>query len=310
MAGVRLVGEAFEGYWRKVPSIKRQEFLIVTEGATRLAMLKRAEVDLATLIIDIYIEEVKKDPKLKLWFPISTSRWVLHIGPQDDPKSPWSDQRVRKAASLAIDRQTLVNVHAGGAKPISGLGMEGDALALVIPPDPYDPAKAKRLLAEAGYPNGFHGGKYYPYDGPFWPQGEMIGNYLKAIGITLDTILMERPSWTAFRTSGKLKGALYTETDGQPTIGGCLSYLLSTTSMGSHADVQALWKQYQKETSPKARKEVMTKLQTVIYDRMLAIPFRSSVSPSATGPRVKGTPYKVQPDIWFPAPFEDLELTQ
>ena len=148
-------------------------------------------------------------------------------------------------------------------------------MAAFFPPDPYDPEKARKLLAEAGYPQGFHGGTYYPYDGPFWPQGEMVANYLKAVGITLDTVLMERPSWTAHRSSGKLKGALYTETDGQPTVGGCLSYLLGTTSMGSHADLQALWSQYQRETVPKVRKELITKIQGIIYDRTLAIPFRS-----------------------------------
>ena len=49
VAGVKLVGEAFEEFWRKVPNIKRMEFLIVTDPATRLAMLRRGEVDMATL---------------------------------------------------------------------------------------------------------------------------------------------------------------------------------------------------------------------------------------------------------------------
>ena len=50
VAGVKLVAEAFEDYWRKVPNIKRLEFYIVSEPATRLAMVKRGEVDIATLM--------------------------------------------------------------------------------------------------------------------------------------------------------------------------------------------------------------------------------------------------------------------
>ncbi|MEW6333048.1 MAG: ABC transporter substrate-binding protein, partial [Thermodesulfobacteriota bacterium] len=54
VAGQRLVGEAFEGYWRKVPHIKRMEFHIISEPATRLAMVKRGEVDIATLMQGVY----------------------------------------------------------------------------------------------------------------------------------------------------------------------------------------------------------------------------------------------------------------
>ena len=51
--GVKLVGEAFEEFWRKVPDIKRMEFHSVSEPATRLAMVKRGEMDVATLMIDV-----------------------------------------------------------------------------------------------------------------------------------------------------------------------------------------------------------------------------------------------------------------
>ena len=78
--GVRLVGEAFEGYWRKVPNIKRMEFTTVSEPATRLAMVKRGETDVATLMIDVFYEDVKKDPKLRLLVP-SQSCTIADIPP-------------------------------------------------------------------------------------------------------------------------------------------------------------------------------------------------------------------------------------
>jgi ABC-type transport system substrate-binding protein len=53
---------------------------------------------------------------------------------------------VRKAASLAIDRQTLADVHMPGCGPIGSLGLPGDPMRVDFPPDPYDPEGAKKLL--------------------------------------------------------------------------------------------------------------------------------------------------------------------
>ncbi|MDP3039921.1 MAG: ABC transporter substrate-binding protein, partial [Deltaproteobacteria bacterium] len=62
VAGSRMVGEAFEGFWRKVPPIKRMEFHIIPEPATRLAMARRGEADIATLMQGVFYEDLKKDP--------------------------------------------------------------------------------------------------------------------------------------------------------------------------------------------------------------------------------------------------------
>ena len=193
--GVRLVGEAFEDYWRKVPHIKRIEFHTIPDTATRLAMLRRGEIDIATFMTDVFYEDVKKDPKLKLLHPQTPAKMVLSMATQWDPKSPWSDPRVRLAASLAIDRQDPGRYSHPWNGPIGSFGLEGDPLAVEFPPDPYDPERAKKLLAEAGYPKGFHGGKFYPYDGPYRAYGEQLATYWKAVGISVDTILLERPAW-------------------------------------------------------------------------------------------------------------------
>ena len=70
VAGQRLVAEAFDGFWRKVPSIKRLEFHIISEPATRLAMAQRGEVDIATLMQGVYYENLKKDKKLRMLAPL------------------------------------------------------------------------------------------------------------------------------------------------------------------------------------------------------------------------------------------------
>ena len=310
LTGVRLVGEAFEDYWRKVPQIKRMEFHYIPEPATRVAMLRRGEVDVATLLQGVFYEDVKKDPNLRLLEPLSPTRWMIYISAQWDPKSPWADARVRKAASLAIDRKTLADIFMPGCTGVGSLGLEGDPLAVQYPADPYDPAQAKKLLAEAGYAKGFQGGKFYPYGG-YWEYGEQIATNWKAVGISVELVLLDRPAWLAQRDGGKMKGTLFVDNPLAPTIGGRLAYLFSGTgSYGNYPEIQALWDQYQREYSPKARKDLISQIQKMTHDRTLWLPLTSTNSPAGFGPRIEGNPYRVQPLIWFTAPFEDIELAK
>src|SRR5438034_2449891 len=105
--GIELVVEAYEGFWRKTPAVKRLVFKSVPDEATRLAMLKRAEADVAYSIRGPNAEEVKRPAglTLKATFPTFTE-WIVFTE-QWDPKSPWSDKRVRLAANLAIDRKAI-----------------------------------------------------------------------------------------------------------------------------------------------------------------------------------------------------------
>src|SRR5882762_6776513 len=95
--GVELVMEAFEGYWRKVPSVKRLVFKSVPDSITRAAMLKRGEVDVAYLLDVPQAQEVKRDPTLKLAFSGGIAIFLLVFRFQWDPKSPGADQGVRVA---------------------------------------------------------------------------------------------------------------------------------------------------------------------------------------------------------------------
>jgi peptide/nickel transport system substrate-binding protein len=262
--GVKLVGEAFEQYWRKVPKIRRMEFYTVSEPGTRLAMVKRGEADIATLMQGVFYQDVKKSPNLRLLSPLSPTRHIVYFTTQWDPKSPWSDQRVRLAASLAIDRQTLADVQSPGSSPVGSISMEGDPMAVQLPAHPYDPARAKKLLAEAGYPNGLHGGRFYPFQGGYWPMGEQIANYWKAV-VFLDTVLsIGRPFGLAVRA--ERWGNVFIDSAIVP-IGGRLSWLLGAGAYGTYPDVQTPWEEYRKSTDPKIRKDLIAQVQKLIYEK-------------------------------------------
>ena len=306
--GVSLVGEAFKDYWRKVPNIKRIEFIRVPDPATRLAMVRRGEVDIATLMQGVFYEDVKKDKNLRLLHPLSPTIWIVHFTSQWDPSHPCSNPKVRKAMSLAIDRQTLADVHMPGCKGVGSIGFDEDPDSAKIPADPYDPEKARKLLAEAGYPKGLNAGTYYPHESGYWPMGEQMANYWKAIGVTVETKLLDRPAWVAHRQGMKMRNSIFFESSVAPTITGRLSYLFDSASYGNYPDIEKLWVELKRTVDFTKRHELLIQIQQMIYDRTMFIPLVNTNSPAAFGPRVKGNPYKIQPLIWFTAPIEDIEL--
>jgi len=118
--GVELVLEAFDGYWRKAPSVKRVVFKSVPDETTRAAALKRGEVDIAYYLTGPVAEDIRRTPGLKLSAARTNAVFFLDFVDQWDPKSPWHDQRVRLAASLAIDRKAVNEAEALGFSGLTG----------------------------------------------------------------------------------------------------------------------------------------------------------------------------------------------
>ncbi len=309
--GVKVVAEAFDDFWRKKPNVKRMEWIITKEKATRFAMVNKGEVDLATLMSGVFYEKVKNTSGLRVLNPASSSTWTVIIHSQWDPKSPWSDVRVRKAASLAIDRQALADVHWPDGAPMGTLGLTGDANTLPRKPDPYDPEQAKKLLAEAGYPNGVDAGVFYPYAGGYWPMGEQVANDWKAVGINVKVVLIEKQIMLARRRAGKLMGSVFVDSNSFPTIAARLSYQLTPPAGASqYPEINSAWKKYLVSTDPKERKDLITGIQEIMYDKYMFIPLGQATSPAAIGPRVEGDPYGIKKPfpLWFVSPLEDLRL--
>ncbi len=160
--GLELTMEAFDQYWRKTPSVKRLVFRVIPDESTRLAALKRGEVDIVYSVRGELAEELQRTKGLSLKPTVIQAPFWLYFPDQWDPKSPWHDQRVRLAASLAIDHKTINQALTLGHSRITGSIVPDSFEYYWQPPAPvYDPAKAKKLLAEAGHPNGFDAGDYY-----------------------------------------------------------------------------------------------------------------------------------------------------
>jgi len=208
-AGVELVLEAHERFWRKPPNIKRLVMRIISEEATRFAMLKRGEVDVAYSIRGELAEDVKRTAGLKLAATVVPSTfWVDFTTDQWNPKSPWHDRRVRLAASVAIDRQAISQAETlGFSKPSSSIIPSTYEYYWAAPAIPYDPALAKKLLAEAGYPQGFDAGEL-TCDSSYANVAEAVVNYFNAVGIKTRLKPMERAAWLSQWRDKKIKGLM------------------------------------------------------------------------------------------------------
>jgi peptide/nickel transport system substrate-binding protein len=309
--GVELVMEAYEGYWRKMPHVKRLVYKMVPEGTTRLAMLKRGEVDLAYLLDAPQALELERDSSLKLAFSGGIGTFFLDFFDQWDPKSPWHDKRVRQAASYAIDRRALSEAETlGASKPAGSIVPRAFEFALPTEPDPYDPGKAKQLLAEAGYPQGFDAGDLHAYP-PYNSTTEAVGGYLAAVGIKTKVRTMERAAFFGAWATKKLKGvcmcvvALYGNAASRMAewvpSSGAYAY-------GSDPDVDALYQQQALETDRKKREALLHQIQNLIHERVRFAPIWDYTWPSGVGPRVAEPALMlINPYPWS-APLEEVRL--
>jgi peptide/nickel transport system substrate-binding protein len=199
--------EAVPNHHRKTPEFKTLKIAFVPDHATRLAMLQAGEADIIQLI-GPHIPQIKADPRFKLV-------QVKHIIGQTlaycdinfpDEKSPFLDIRVREAASLAVDRKGICDkVLFGGSEPygesLSPYTMGWDS---TVKPDPYDPEKAKKLLAQAGYPNGFNTTISTTAPSKYWV--EAIASNLAEVGIKAEIKIWEGGQWYEAHIGKKLRG--------------------------------------------------------------------------------------------------------
>jgi peptide/nickel transport system substrate-binding protein len=309
--GVELVMEAFEGYWRKMPSVKRIVFKMVPESTTRMAMLKRGEVDVAYLLDVPQAEEVKRDPNLKLAFSGGIAVFFLDFLDQWDPKSPWHDKRVRQAASLALDRQALSDAETlGASKPAGNFVPPTFEFALKLEAERYDPARAKKLLAEAGYPNGFDGGEFHQLP-PYFSLGEAMVGYLQAVGIRTRMRPMERAAYMSLIQSKKAKGLCVCSSALYGNAASRMSEVIPSTggwAYGGYPDVDEMYKQQAVETDRKKREALLHQIQQIVHDRVRIAPIYQYIWPSGIGPRVAEPALMlINPYPWS-APLEEVRL--
>jgi peptide/nickel transport system substrate-binding protein len=176
--------EANDNYWGEAPSVKKVRFDIVPDESTRVARLQTGEANMVVEIPFSMIKELEKAGFKKVTSPAHPSISVRFHNL--NPNVPWYNKKVRLGFALAIDGKSIIE------KLFMGIPNLYPGLApweVGFDPDlklyPYDPKKAKELLAEAGYPKGFESPLYYQMGRAAGVNqaAEAVAGYLNAIGI-------------------------------------------------------------------------------------------------------------------------------
>ena len=309
--GIELTLEAFEGYWRKTPSVKRLVMRSIPEESTRAAALKRGEVDIVYFVNGPIAEDVRRTPGLTLTAMRTNGVLFLMFPEQWTAGSPWADRRVRMAASLAIDRQAINEAESlGFSGPTGNIVPRHQEFALPVPADPYDPKRARALLTEAGFPNGFDAGELTPFP-PYNSMGEAIANYLGAVGIRTRVRTMERAALLSAWRDKKLKnlfvgatgsaGNASTRLEAFATGKGVLSY-------GSIPELETLFQAQLQEMDRKKREEMLHQIQRLIQERVVFAPIWENGFIRAFGPRMEQAGLNLIPSFPYAGPLEELRL--
>jgi peptide/nickel transport system substrate-binding protein len=241
---------------------------------------------------------VMADPKLR-WDPNFTAPWHLMFPGYTEASSPFHDKRVRQAISLAINRPFLVKQETQGiGKPWGNWishenrdALRGDGTELPVPS--YDPAKAKQLLAEAGYPNGFEFDWYIPFV-PYFDMAERILTDLRAVGLRSKMQMLDAPAYMAQTSKGR-KGFPGNRTIVQridPRPGGAKALIRLYAVCGGPASyicepkIDALWTKHEASIDPAERGRLAREIQRVVVEEYFLVPLYLQPFVHAVGPRV------------------------
>ena len=200
--------ERFEGYWGPKPPIKEARIFFVPEDTTRMAKLLSKEVDLIQGLPYPSVKDVQKRPDFKVIRLATNHPTQAVVFSNYNPKVPWKDKRVRLAMAHAIDADSIIkNVAQGIPNRLAYLAPGELGYDPNLKPYPYDPKKAKKLLAKAGYPNGFEFKLYWPVTGRSQMSreiGEAVASYLEAVGLRPKLTGEENAAYMARRRGANL----------------------------------------------------------------------------------------------------------
>ncbi len=283
----------------------------VPEATTRALMVRTGEAD-----IGIALDGPDAEGLQKAGIPIVASKhasifWI-EFPKQWDPKSPWHDRRLREAVNYAIDRAGINHAACLDFCPPAGVivprVME---FALQVQPIPYDPARAKALLAEAGYPNGIDVGDFAAIPG-FPTVADAVVNDLNAVGIRVRLRQMERATFYATWLEKKLPALYMVASGNSGNAASRVEFFIwskGSYANGGYPDIDELFLRQAGERDPAKREAMLDQIQQLTIDRDMFAPIMDLRALNGIGPRV--TRHTIT-DVWmspFPS-YEDMEIKE
>ncbi|MCW1931426.1 ABC transporter substrate-binding protein [Pararhodobacter zhoushanensis] len=304
--GSNMVLRRFDGYWGDAVQVENATFRFVREASTRLAQLQTGEVGMT---MDVPYTDVESLRSAGFGLEFLNAHPTVGIQFQTtNPDVPWHDPRVRQAFAYAIDREAIIGGLLQGVPAVSEAVTEGE-----LGYDPalefraYDPAHARQLLADAGYPNGFDM-PFYIWGGAFAglrETAEAVVLYLQQVGINADVQTLEASQFLGMlrEVSGSEDG-VYVGISAMPWANQSdpiealtvAFYGRSPFAPYRNADVDTLIAQANTLLDPAERGPVLQQIFALMYEDAALVPLWNFVAVYAQAEGVEFTPTQ----RWFP----------
>lgn len=261
--------------------IERLEFRPVRENTTRLILLEQGVLDMADIAFP-QVTVARKSPDFNLQSVPSLS--IRYVG-FNTKKPPFSDVRVRRAANYAVNKQDLIKyMFFGVGEPARGpIPPVLPAANPNVPDYAYDPEKARALLAEAGYPDGFEASFWTQETGTYWKTTEGSVEYLRDIGIDVNIKILDNavywdkfdeyllPDGTAFPTKEGVFDIFVGGWVGGETAHGFLEPLFlggsySNSAFYDNPTINRMLAEYKTLPDPLERRKLYKEMQQIIVE--------------------------------------------
>jgi peptide/nickel transport system substrate-binding protein len=300
--------EANPDYWGEV-HVKTITQRLVTEPFTSFAMIQRGEADITAGLTGPLFERVKADPRLHVYASPDSGTNGLFFNTTKFPAA--ADKRVRLAIAYAINRDEIAKkILNGVCEPATSIFTPATFGYLPgLPLTPYDPAKAKALLQEAGVAPGQEVDFVMSTDSfssfPNAPQVlEAIAGDIEAIGFKVKRIPYESGAWLAMMRGGKQPGIFYMASSIPDDGGELINGWYTSTAVWSSGHVQVpeydeIYTEQLAAADLAKREALLQKFAKLENERMTALPLFWCSSSFVAGPRVAswkpalGSPYQM-----------------
>ncbi|TRZ67743.1 MAG: ABC transporter substrate-binding protein [Methanothrix sp.] len=302
---------AFDNYYKGRSKIDKVVYTHIADDTVAYAAFEGGDLNMVNVADPDVLERYLADPNIEVG---QTTGLNLNYIILNLTQEPFTDIRVRQALNYGIDKQAMfdtvlkgVGADLDGPVPRSCPFYEPDKTTY-----PYDPDKAKQLLAEAGYPNGFSTTLYAYIGGPAVPTCVAVQDQLKKIGVNAELKALEISAWQNVVLTGTTPMYFMRITRPPDPDEFLVPVMLSTsyptwnTGRYVNAEVDDLIDQGRTVADPEKRAEIYSKLQKIVADDVPNIWLYSDIIATAYRPNMHG--FKLDPlwnNVLYPMYFDE-----